>query len=44
MTRWGKIEREFLARAAEVSDEIHKRQGVTSVEPLYRYSDSTPTG
>jgi len=38
--KMGEDQREFLARAAEVSDEIHKRQGVTSVEPLYRYSDS----
>lgn len=36
----GEDQREFLARAAEVSNEIHQRQGLTSAEPLYKYSDS----
>ncbi len=36
----GEDQREFLVRAAKVSDEIHEKEGVTSVEPLYKYSDS----
>ncbi|GGE14805.1 peptidase [Marinithermofilum abyssi] len=32
-------ERDLLLRAAQRTDEIHQEQGVTSVEPLYKYSD-----
>jgi Peptidase family M1 domain len=38
--KMGEDQRELLGRVAEVSDEIHDKQGVTSVEPLYKYSDS----